>query len=206
MRFSGLTGSVLTAVVAATVAALVVRVPTSPAARAAEPERAERAGQVAICDMISVVEAVMDSERYKPARDEMGSASEKAIAEFRDRAKAAEDALRAMDEKDPGLEAAQREYQVAGMAFQRKGQELAQEMDALTTRQLIEAYSVVRASADAVAEQLGFGYVIASRPSDKLIEAVDTAAVVRAMLARPVVRMPEGADITPDVRQDLKLD
>ncbi len=177
-------------------------------ATAAEPapSKAKPGEAIAVCDIINVVERLMDSDRYKPARDEAGAASEKAIADFRARAQAAEDALRGMDEKAEGFEAARREYQLAGMALQREGQRLAQEMDALTTKQLGEAYGVVRASAEAVADQLGYSYVIASRPADKPLDAADTAAVVRAMLARPVIRFPEGADITADVKQDLKID
>lgn len=202
------TNTSLIAVVFATAlaTALVSRFVASPAT-AAEPSGKDSASQLlAVCDVINVVERLMDSDRYKPARDEAGAASEKAIAEFRDRAQAAEAALRGMDEKAEGYEAARREYQMAGMALQREGQRLAQEMDGLTTKQLMEAYTVVRASADAVAEQLGFAYVIASRPSDKPLDAGDTAAVVRAMLARPIVRAPEGVDITADVKQDLKID
>lgn len=202
------TNTSLIAVVFATAlaTALASRFVASPAT-AAEPSGKDGASQpLAVCDVINVVERLMDSDRYKPARDEAGAASEKAIAEFRDRAQAAEAALRGMDEKAEGYEAARREYQMAGMALQREGQRLAQEMDGLTTKQLMEAYTVVRASADAVAEQLGFAYVIASRPSDKPLDAGDTAAVVRAMLARPIVRAPEGVDITADVKQDLKID
>lgn len=200
------TPAILAILAIAATAALIARGAGPRATAAEQAGKAAQTQPIAVCDVINVVERLMDSERYKPARDEAGAASEKAIAEFRDRAQAAEAALRGMDEKAEGYEAARREYQLAGMALQREGQRLAQEMDALTTTQLMEAYGVVRASADAVAEQLGFAYVIASRPGDKPLDATDTAAVVRAMLARPVIRAPEGVDITADVKQDLKID
>ena len=62
------------------------------------------------------------------------------------------------------------------------------------------------ASAQAIAEQMGYDYVLASRPVDRDMDAQDTTAVIRSVLARPVLKAPEGVDITPDVKQDLKLD
>lgn len=189
-------------------AALALRtLPSRATAGVEAPTNAgDSSGAIAVCDLVGVVEKLMDSDRFKPARDEATASSEQAIAEFRTRLQAAEEAARAATPDSPNLEDIRREFQAAQMAFQRKGQELAQEMDRLATKQLGEAFEIARASAEAVAQARTFAYVLSSRAADKPLDAPDTASVVRAMLARPVILFPKAADITDDVLQDLKLD
>ena len=161
---------------------------------------------VAVCDVFGVVEKLMDSERYQPARREAGEAAEKALAPLRERVEALGARGRSLPEGDASIPELAREYQRAQAELQQRTGEAAREMESLTAKQLKEAYETARASADAVAEQLGFAYVMASRLPDKEVDGSESASVVRAMLARPVIRFPEDADITPDVLADLKLD
>lgn len=160
---------------------------------------------IAVVDIVGVVERMMDSDKYKPARDEAGAAAESEIKPMRDRLQSLEERLRGLPQGDPAFNDVGREYQQLRAELERKAQGLGRDMDQLTMRQLIECYRLARASADAVAEQMGFAYVIASRPVDKDLEAPDTASAVRQLVARPMLRFPEGTDITPDVKQDLKL-
>ncbi len=175
----------------------------APARAADQPEQGRRL--IAVVDVVGVVERLMDSDRYKPARDEVGAAAEADVKPLRERVQAIEEKHRGLQPTDPAYGDAVREYQQARAALERRAQELSKEMDALTTKQLVECYRIVRASADATAEQMGYQYVVASRPVDKDLDAQDTAAVVRAIIARPVLRFPNEADITPDVKQDLKI-
>lgn len=175
----------------------------APARAAEQPEQARRL--IAVVDVVGVVERLMDSDRYKPARDEVGAAAEADVKPLREKVQAIEEKHRGLQPTDPAYGDAVREYQQARAALERRAQELSKEMDALTTKQLVECYRIVRASADATAEQMGYQYVVASRPVDKDLDAQDTAAVVRAIIARPVLRFPNEADITPDVKQDLKI-
>ncbi len=161
---------------------------------------------VAVCDVFGLVEKLMDSERYQPARKEAGEAADKALAPLRERVEALGAKGRSLPEGDPSIPELAREYQRAQAELQQRVGEAAREMETLTAKQLKEAYLSARASADAVAEQLGYAYVMASRLPDKEVDGTDSASVVRAMLARPVLRLPEAADITPDVLADLKLD
>lgn len=171
------------------------------AADPAEPSRR----LIAVVDVVGVVERLMDSDRYKPARDEVGAAAEADVRPLREKVQAIEEKHRGLQPTDPAYADAVREYQQARAALERRAQELSKELDALTTKQLIECYRIVRASADAIAEQMGYQYVVASRPVEKDLDAQDTAAVVRAIIARPVLRFPNEADLTPDVKQDLKI-
>lgn len=159
----------------------------------------------AICDVMGVVEKLMDSERFKPARDEAQAAAEAALAPIRDQLRDLEARGRGMDPADPELPGVAQQFQQLQAQFQQQFQESARRMDEMTAMQLQEAYEIARASADAVAEDLGYGYVFATRLPDEEIEARDVAGMVRALLGRPVVRFPKDSDITPDVLQDLKI-
>lgn len=161
---------------------------------------------VAVCDVFGVVEKLMDSDRYQPARREAGEAADALLSPLRDRVEALGARGRSLPEGDSSIPEVAREFQRAQAELQQRVTEAAREMESLTAKQLKEAYTTARASTDAVAEQLGFAYVIASRLPDKDVDGTDSASVVRAMLARPMLRSPEDADITPDVLADLKLD
>ncbi|MGD9691878.1 MAG: OmpH family outer membrane protein [Phycisphaerales bacterium] len=194
-----------TGVMIAGFVALVVGVVAGASASGRASISAERP-MVAVCDVFGVVETLMDSDRYQPARKEAGEAADKALAPLRERLEALGAKGRSLPETDPSLPDLAREYQRAQAELQQRTAEAAREMETLTSKQLKEAYLTARASADAVAEQLGFAYVVASRLPDKEVDGTDSASVVRAMLARPVLRFPEDADITADVLADLKLD
>ncbi|MEO1130234.1 MAG: hypothetical protein AAFX05_11085, partial [Planctomycetota bacterium] len=61
-------------------------------------------------------------------------------------------------------------------------------------------------SAAAIAEEQGFDYVLASITPDTEVMEGTMDAVARDILGRPVLVLPEGTDITEDVRADLKLE
>ncbi len=161
---------------------------------------------IAVCDVFGVVEKLMDSDRYQPARRELGEAADAMLTPLRERVEALGARGRSLPEGDASIPEVAREFQRAQAELQQRVTEAAREMESLTAKQLKEAYTTARASTDAVAEQLGFVYVMASRLPDKEVDGTDSASVVRAMLARPALRSPAEADITPDVLIDLKLD
>jgi Skp family chaperone for outer membrane proteins len=111
--------------------------------------------------------------------------------------------------KNPQEEAAQaefREFQGRVQAYQRLRQQRQAEFTAFVAKQYVEAYELARASSAAVAESLGFQYVLAARGKDKPITTDNPERLIEALLGRPVLLAPENADITADVRKDLKLE
>lgn len=168
--------------------------------------RSEDRPPVAVCDVFGVVERLMDSDRYQPARREAGEAADALLQPLRERVEALGTKGRSLPEGDPTIPEVAREFQRAQAELQQAVTEAAREMEGLTAKQLKEAYSAARASTDAVAESLGFAYVFATRLPDKEVDGTDSSSVVRAMLARPALVFPDTADITPDVLADLKLD
>jgi cell fate (sporulation/competence/biofilm development) regulator YlbF (YheA/YmcA/DUF963 family) len=80
-----------------------------------------------------------------------------------------------------------------------------QELQQLSYQQYREAYELDRDAAEAVAEDLGFDYVLATKRRDDEYSR-NPAAFGVEMNARPMLVFPEGVDITLDVMAELNLD
>ncbi len=78
-------------------------------------------------------------------------------------------------------------------------------MEIYTAKQVKECNALVRSSTRAVAEDLGFDFVISSADEEEeLAESVEV--LFRQITSRPVIMFPEENDITSDVRDDLNLE
>lgn len=169
--------------------------------------------RLAVCDVYGVAEKLLQTDRFIPARE----AEEKAITES---IKPVADALEAIKRDvesrggigEGGVDPKTEEGQRIGREFQKKTEEFARlsrdgqvRFQKFVSGQFIEALGLVRDSCARVAAEKGFTHVIASRDIDKPIETVDPERLIEAMLGRPVVVRPEGADITPDVMADLRV-
>jgi len=85
------------------------------------------------------------------------------------------------------------------------GSERELELQQLTIEQLEEAYELTRGATEAVAEELGYDYVLSSqRPDDEF--NLNMSSIPAEFNARPAIVFPEGVDITLDVIAELNLD
>jgi Skp family chaperone for outer membrane proteins len=176
--------------------------------------------RIAVCDVYGLLDSLVQSDRYQP---QIRSESEKAQADLEPLARALQDlqeTLRGMQERLKGMspqdEEAQRyyrEYQEKEREFQERQREFQERqrrargvIERLVAGSYLDGYKQVKASAEAVARDLGYTHVIASRNREEVIKTEDPNQIIQAFLARPVVVMPEGTDITEDVKKDLKLD
>jgi Skp family chaperone for outer membrane proteins len=178
----------------------------SPSPAAASPARRAENGKIAVCDIYYIADRLIDSDRYQPRLKEE---QERLRAEL----KPLEDELNRMRERGATMDPQAEETRALAVEFQRKNQEYQQKLreserayQAFLGSLYVEAYDSAKASAQNVAEDLGYTYVIASRGADRKIETNDLPQVVQAVLARPVIKAPEDADITEDVIKDLKLE
>lgn len=172
------------------------------AMRASEADPA----RVAVCDVYGVVEKLLETDRFKPALDAEKKKAEETMQPLQEELNELGRQLQNANPEDPGVQDAYRQYQRKGQEFQQKAGELQKQLSRFVSRQFLEAYAMAKASADAMAEELGYDYVIASRGIEEEIKSDDPERVVQAVLARPVIKMPKDADITDVVKDDLKLE
>jgi Skp family chaperone for outer membrane proteins len=195
------------AVGAALLLSLNATLPTTGAAQAAGAAADAPQPRLAVCALYKIADELMDTERFKPARVEFETQlREESLKPLIDQLKELQQRLESMDQKDPAFaETRERFFRTQNLA-QRTTQEIAQKIERKVAEQLKECYGLARTSAVAVAEDMGFNYVIASNAPDDDLESETVVSLVRDMLSRPVLLNPKEVDISEDVRQDLKLE
>jgi Skp family chaperone for outer membrane proteins len=161
---------------------------------------------IATCAVPQIVNELMASDRFTPARDELANQLRDEITPLFDRGRAMVDELQTMQPEDEETQAKMRELQQLRQQHAQLEQQSSIRMGAFTAEQIAECFTLVRSSAGAVAEDLGYDYVISTVGEDEELNTSTVETVLRQMLARPVLFAPEDADITDDVREDLNLE
>lgn len=177
----------------------------SAAASASRHRDEPPAARLGVCDVYLVADKLIESDRYQPRVTEEQEKLRAEMAPMEAELKAMQEKGLAMNPEGEEARALYLEFQRAQQAYAKKQQEVQAAYQAFLANIYIEAYEAARASADAVAEDLGYTHIIASRRKDEKIDSTDLAQVIQAVLARPVAKAPEGSDITDDVLKDLKL-
>ncbi len=180
--------------------------PILPVASAAVDADAASNPRIAVVATIRLMNDLMGSERFKPARDEMRQTLEGEFEPIVEQGKSLEDRLRSIDKDSE--EARQIKQQLMGLqgALGKKQQDAGVRMEKFVSEQSREAYKLVRDSAVAIAGDHGFTYLIASQSADDEITAGPVAGLLNDLLGRPILLSPASADITEEVRADLKLE
>ncbi|HVZ93607.1 MAG TPA: OmpH family outer membrane protein [Phycisphaerales bacterium] len=162
--------------------------------------------KIAVCAVVKIADDLMDSDRFKPARTEFEETLRKdKLNPLEEQGKELETKLRGMPRDDPDFAANRDRFMRLQREYAQTQQEIIQQVEKKVAEQLSEAYGMARASAIAIAEQKGFDFVFASTGAEEELKKDTPLALVRDMLSRPVLKCPKGADITDDVREDLKL-
>lgn len=178
----------------------------SPAA-AREPEAQGGKPTIATCALMKVVDELMETERFRPARVELEDSLRKEKLEpIVEQIKEIQAKSEGMSREDPAANEIRERYGRLQREAQKAQQEIVRAVEQKVAQQLSECFQLVRQSAEAVAEDLGYAYVIASTDPDTELKMESVVALVRDFLARPVLVAPKGVDITEEVRRDLKLE
>lgn len=183
--------------------------PATPAAAAAPAPAAPPAPPapaiIATCDVYDLIEKLVISDRYEPAR-------QGEEARIRDRLKLIEDELLAMEEALKNADPADPAAQLKAGDFQKRRNDYSllrgqaqQDFTDFVASQYIHAYDEVRKAVAKVAAELGCTHVISSRSDERTITATDPERLVEAFLGRPMVFAPTGTDISEAVREELKI-
>ncbi|HBS29187.1 MAG TPA: hypothetical protein DEB06_06980 [Phycisphaerales bacterium] len=162
---------------------------------------------IAVCAVNPLVDDLMDSDRFKPDREELEKTLREELLEpiNEELGKLQKDS----EAVDRSNEDEVRKLRDRYVELQREGArrqgEIARRVEEKVAAQLVECYGLVRESAIDIAEDLGFNYLLASTGADEELEKETVVALTRDMSNRPVLLSPKGTDITEDVRVDLKL-
>lgn len=154
--------------------------------------------RVATCDVYEVMQSLVESDRYKPARTAGQEKAHKELREIAGQIGTLEQQLKSMDPKDEKALEVFREFNAKKEMFAERQKEL----DEFLGNQFVEAYELVRKAADAVAERDGYTHVLATRGREEKVSN-NMEQVTQQMLSRPVLRAPAADDITERVMNEL---
>lgn len=163
--------------------------------------------RIATINTFAIVEKMVQSDRYKPARDAQMKDFQARMTGARGELEAlVKDITTAGQDTDQGKALIQ-QYQVRKREAEQLDEELQMKAAELSTQQLAEAYRLVVETANAVAEKSGYTHVIATRGlATEPLQGSNLAAAVQQILARPMVRFPAGDDLTDVVAKELKVE
>lgn len=161
---------------------------------------------IAVCSVGAIIDEMMETDRFLPERLEFEQdLREQLLGDTTGRIEELEREVEGMDRDSEEFARARDEYFRLQGEANRLQQEVRRQVEARVAQQLTEIRLEVIASARAVAEDLGFDYVISSESDETAYESESVRDLVIDFLARPVLMHPEAADISEDVREDLKL-
>lgn len=180
-----------------------VGLPLTPAA-AAHNDSSDQS--IAVCSITGIIDELMDTDRFKPERiDFEKKTREEILGDIAEKLSDLQDKVQGMDRSSDDFAKAREEYfRLQGEANARQ-QKVRTLLEQQVTKQLIECRKLALASARAVADDLGFDYVIASEGAQRPFPESGVKDLIIDFLSRPMLVHPEDADITEDVRSDLKL-
>ena len=191
-------------------AALIAAVNLSPlvgAAASASSDEADKvdAPKIAVCAVPMLVNELMASDRFQPDREKLEEELKAEYDALQAELRELSEKGRGMSQDDPMLGETMQKFNELRVKIGEKQREIAEKLEAKSAEQLLECYELARSSANAIAEGLGYNYVMASVGIDEKLSGDNVELALRQMMARPVIMAPKNADITEDVRADLKL-
>lgn len=161
--------------------------------------------RVATIDMFQLLESMIESDQYKPARDARDSEIKAKFDALNAELKALETKVQLIPQGTPEFQATMQQGQAKEIERQQYAQQVGRENDAFVASQVREAYGIVHKAANEAAERLGYTHVFATRLDAANMKGESLAPIMQEILARPLVRAGETDDITAKVREDLKL-
>ncbi|HYF13484.1 MAG TPA: OmpH family outer membrane protein [Phycisphaerales bacterium] len=161
--------------------------------------------RIATVDVLAVVERMILSPKYAPAREKLQSERSEELRELSDRMRALETRARDMKPETEEFKTLAAEFQGIEATFQQRQQAAHGELEALNVKDLTDAYRDVFNAAHELARTQGYTHVIATRAGEPVFRSNNAAGVVQEMIARPVLVGVPGDDITQRLVEKLNL-
>lgn len=161
--------------------------------------------RVGSVDMFLLLEGMIESDRYKPARDARDAEIKVKYDALMAELKQLETKIQLIPQGTQEYQATMQQGQAKEVELRQFTQQVSRDQDAFVAAQVREAYAVVHQAANAVADRLGYTHLIATRLDAASMKGESLAPAMQEILARPLVRGTSSDDITKQVRTELKL-
>lgn len=161
--------------------------------------------RVGTVDLLGLLEDALQTDEYKPERDEFRDTWEDRIVDVQNRLEQIENELRMASPSDPNARMLQQRYQQTGFEFQQLQRQASMEFDRFSAEQAAEAYADLHEAASALAAEFGYSHVVATRRSGEIPDRGNLATVTQEILARVMIVSPEPDDLTARLREKLGI-
>lgn len=190
-------------VVAALVVALGAAVMTSRAFTPAPQATQAAPVRIATVDTLAVVEKLVLSDKYAPARDALALEKNKAIEPLDAKVKDIEAKAKLLPQGAPELKGMQEDYQQTQRQIDQMVEAGRRDLEALNVKQISEAFKTVNEAASAMADKLGYTHVLSSRMGEASLRSGSINLAIQEMIARSVVKAPSEDDLTQRLMNEL---
>jgi Skp family chaperone for outer membrane proteins len=157
---------------------------------------APAAQRIATLDALAVVERLVLSDRYKPARDKLSDEASAQLKVLSDTLRDYESKAQALAQDSPELKALASQYQTVSQQLSQAEQKAVADQDRFNAQQIAEAFRLVSEAATALASQRGYTHVVQTRIGDVTFRSQGVAGTIQEILARPIVTSPAADDLT----------
>lgn len=161
--------------------------------------------KVATVDMLKIVEKMVKSDRYAPAREAFNKELTTKLESMAGDLQALRAQIQSSPQNAPETQALMQNFQSRGQEFEQARNDAATRSDEFNARQIAEAYRLVVEVVEAKARAGNYTHVLATRSGPPTLKSGNIAGTVQEMLARPVVVGPSSDDLTKAVMEELKL-
>jgi hypothetical protein len=189
-------GILVAVVAAAGLAGAATTMLLTPSPAVAQAGASTSAQRIATLDALAVVERMILSERYKPARDKVTEEKNVKLKVLSDSLRGVEERAKGLAQDSPELQALAQEYQQTSQRLQDAERQAVGELDVFNAEQIAEAYRLVVEAANTMAASKGYTHVVQTRIGDVKFRSKNVTGIIQEVLARPVIQSPTADDIT----------
>ncbi|MEO1128546.1 MAG: OmpH family outer membrane protein, partial [Planctomycetota bacterium] len=121
---------------------------------------------IAICPVTTIADELMETERFQPERDAMQASLNEQLQPMREQLITLQTELSDADPTAEDTNQKRQQFFMLQQQFEQTRGAAMAKMETFVTEQYRQAYTLVRSSAAAIAEEQGFDYVLASITPD----------------------------------------
>lgn len=161
--------------------------------------------RIAVADVLGLTDRLLATEKYTSGQRTQVESLNKTLQPMQSELESLVAQYRAMEDSNPEKQALGQTINTKDQAFRQEGQRAQEQLESFKTAQATEAYRLVSEAADKMAADLGYTIVIASRTGAIQIRSNNVSGAIQEMLARPIVRVPAGDDLTERLMAQFAL-
>ena len=162
--------------------------------------------RIATCDIFMIADKMMERPENKAPRDAIVEKWKAKVKLLDDEIQRLQSTLQVLPPNDPQVQGIMTQGRAKSNERQMATEEGTNEVQKISSDQLVAAYNQVKGAVDTVSSRLGYTHVLCSRSASKPIESKNVNSTLQEFLARPVIKSDPADDLTQQVMAELKIE